>query len=135
MGQAVGSRARPDSPVDDRGLPAGVSHRVGTLLPTPGRGEVGKGRGRRGEGQGNGSVRQALRRFGPGRTTAVGGQNRGKAMLYAGLVWIGLGAAGLSDYHRPLTEKAFDQAALEAESFGEKKALVREASGLRVTLK
>ncbi len=56
-------------------------------------------------------------------------------MFSAWVVWIGLGAVGASDYHRPLAEKAFDQAALDAETFGEKKALARESDGLRVTLK
>jgi hypothetical protein len=56
-------------------------------------------------------------------------------MLTAWVVWIGLGAVGAGDYHRPLAEKAFDQAALDAETFGEKKALARQPDGLRVTLK
>ncbi len=56
-------------------------------------------------------------------------------MLTAWIVWIGVGAVGGGDYHRPLAEKAFDQAALEAETFGEPKALTRLADGLRVTLK
>ncbi|QEH34114.1 NPCBM/NEW2 domain protein [Aquisphaera giovannonii] len=56
-------------------------------------------------------------------------------MLGGLVVWIGLWAAGAGDYHRPLAEKAFDQAALDAEGFGDKKALAREADGLRVTLK
>jgi hypothetical protein len=56
-------------------------------------------------------------------------------MLSAVVLWIGLGSVGAGDYHRPLGEKAFDQAALDAEGFGDKKALAREADGLRVTLK
>jgi hypothetical protein len=56
-------------------------------------------------------------------------------MLSAMVLWIGLGAVGAGEYHRPLAEKAFDQAALDAEGFGDKKALAREADGLRVTLK
>ena len=60
LGQALGPRARPHPPVDVRGLPARVPHRPRTLLPPPGRGEVGEGRGRRGEGQGTGRDRQAL---------------------------------------------------------------------------
>ena len=56
-------------------------------------------------------------------------------MLSAMVLWIGLGAVGAGDYLRPLAEKAFDQAALDAEGFGDKKALAREADGLRVTLK
>lgn len=56
-------------------------------------------------------------------------------MLSALILWIGLGTVGAGDYHRPLAEKAFDQAALDAEGFGDKKTLTREADGLRVTLK
>jgi NPCBM/NEW2 domain len=56
-------------------------------------------------------------------------------MFSAVVLWISLGVAGAGDYVRPLAEKAFDQAALDAEGFGDKKALAREADGLRVTLK
>jgi hypothetical protein len=56
-------------------------------------------------------------------------------MLSAMVLWIGLGAVGAGDYLRPLAEKSFDQAALDAEGFGDKKALAREADGLRVTLR
>jgi hypothetical protein len=56
-------------------------------------------------------------------------------MVGVWVVWFALGTVGTGDYHRPLAEKAFDQAAFDAETFGEKKALVREAGGLRVTLK
>src|SRR4051794_17770083 len=65
----------------------------------------------------------------------VRGHTRGWAMLSTMVLWIGLGAVGAGDYHRPLGEKAFDQAALDAEGFGDKKVLAREADGLRVTLK
>ena len=56
-------------------------------------------------------------------------------MLSAMVLWIGLGAVGAGDYLRPFAEKAFEQAVLDAEGFGDKKALAREADGLRVTLK
>jgi len=55
-------------------------------------------------------------------------------MLGATILWIGLGAVGAGDYVRPLGSKALDQATLDAEGFGEKKALKREDDGLRVTL-
>ncbi len=56
-------------------------------------------------------------------------------MLVAAILCIGLVRVGSGDYLRPFDEKAFDQAALDAEGFGDKKALTREADGLRVTLK
>lgn len=56
-------------------------------------------------------------------------------MLTAWIVWIGVGAVGGGDYHQSLAEKAFDQAALDTDTFGEKKALARLADGLQVTLK
>ncbi|MDB5351951.1 MAG: putative carbohydrate binding protein [Planctomycetota bacterium] len=56
-------------------------------------------------------------------------------MLGTAILWIGLVAVGGGDYLRPFGEKAFDQATLDAESFGDKKALVRDGDGLRVTLK
>jgi len=56
-------------------------------------------------------------------------------MLGAAILWIGLGAAvGVGEYARPLGAKTLDQPALDAEGFGDKKALVREDEGLRVTL-
>ena len=55
-------------------------------------------------------------------------------MLGAAIVWIGLGAIGAGDYARPLGAKALDQAAFDAESFGDKKALKREDEGVHVTL-
>jgi len=55
-------------------------------------------------------------------------------MLGAAILWIGLGAVGAGDYVRPLGGKALDQATLDAEGFGEKKALTREDDGVRVTL-
>jgi hypothetical protein len=56
-------------------------------------------------------------------------------MLSVWIVWFGLGAVSAGDYHRPLADKAFDQAAFDAETFGEKKSLARQADGLRVTLR
>ena len=56
-------------------------------------------------------------------------------MLSAMVLWIGLGAVGAGDYLRPFAEKALEQAVLDAEGFGDKKALAREADGLRVRLK
>lgn len=41
---------------------------------------------------------------------------------------------GLGDYARSLTAEKLDQAALDAEGYGDKKALKREDEGLRVTL-
>jgi hypothetical protein len=55
-------------------------------------------------------------------------------MLGAAILWIGLGAAGAGDYPRPFAAKSFDQATLDAEGFGEKRALTREDDGLRVKL-
>lgn len=55
-------------------------------------------------------------------------------MLGAAILWIGLGAVGAGDYIRPLGAKALDQPALDAEGFGDKKALAREDDGLKVTL-
>ncbi len=42
-------------------------------------------------------------------------------MLGAAILWIGLGSVGAGDYLRPLGAKAFDQATLDAEGFGDKK--------------
>ena len=55
-------------------------------------------------------------------------------MLGAAILWIGLGTTGAGDYPRPFAAKAFDQATLDAEGFGDKKALTREDDGLRVNL-
>lgn len=55
-------------------------------------------------------------------------------MLGAAIVCLGLGAVGAGDYVRPLGAKALDQAALDAEGFGEKTSLKREDDGLHVTL-
>jgi hypothetical protein len=57
-------------------------------------------------------------------------------MLGAAILWIGLGAVGTGDYLRPFGSKVFDQATLDAEGFGDKdkKVLVREDDGLKVTL-
>jgi hypothetical protein len=55
-------------------------------------------------------------------------------MLGAAILWIGLGTIGAGDYLRPFAAKAFDQATLDAEGFGDKKSLAREDDGLRVTL-
>jgi NPCBM/NEW2 domain len=56
------------------------------------------------------------------------------AMLGAAILWIGLGSVGTGEYLRPFGAKLFDQAALDAEGFGDKKALARDDDGLRVTL-
>ncbi len=45
-----------------------------------------------------------------------------------------LGAGGPSEYSRTLNAKKLDQAALDAEGYGEKKNLKREDDGLRITL-
>ena len=51
------------------------------------------------------------------------------------LLLIGLLATGASEeYARPLAERAFDQAAFDAETYGVKKAMARESDGLRVRL-
>ena len=55
-------------------------------------------------------------------------------MLGAAIVWISLGAISVGDYLRPFGSPVFDQATLDAEGFGDKKSLAREADGLRVTL-
>ncbi len=55
-------------------------------------------------------------------------------MLGAAILWVSLGAVGAGDYLRPFGSKVFDQATLDAEGFGDKKALAREDDGLRVTL-
>ena len=55
-------------------------------------------------------------------------------MLGAAILGIGLAAVGAGDYLRPFASKGFDQATLDAEGFGGKKAMVREDDGLRVTL-
>ena len=55
-------------------------------------------------------------------------------MLGAAILWVGLATVGAGDYLRPFAAKAFDQATLDAEGFGDKKALKREDDGLRVTL-
>jgi hypothetical protein len=55
-------------------------------------------------------------------------------MLGAAILWIGLGSVGTGEFLRPFGAKVFDQATLDAEGFGDKKALARDADGLRVTL-
>ena len=55
-------------------------------------------------------------------------------MLGAAILWIGLGTVGAGDYLRPFGAKAFDQATLDAEGFGDKKGLARDDDGLRVTV-
>ncbi|WP_422922973.1 NPCBM/NEW2 domain-containing protein [Singulisphaera sp. PoT] len=56
-------------------------------------------------------------------------------MYGATLLMIGLlGAAGPNEYSRSLASKNLDQATLDAEGYGEKKALKREDDGLRITL-
>ncbi len=55
-------------------------------------------------------------------------------MLGAAILWVGLGTVGAGDYLRPFAAKAFEQATLDAEGFGDKKTLAREDDGLRVTL-
>jgi hypothetical protein len=45
-----------------------------------------------------------------------------------------LGAGGSAEYARPLGAKNLDQATLDSEGYGEKKALKREDDGLRITL-
>jgi hypothetical protein len=56
-------------------------------------------------------------------------------MLSSWVLWLAVGSAAAGDYHRPLAEKAFDQAAFDAETFGDKKVRTRQSDGLRVTLK
>ncbi len=51
-------------------------------------------------------------------------------MLTIGL----LGAGGAAEYSRPLGAKNLDQATLDSEGYGEKKAFKREDDGLRITL-
>src|SRR5947208_8746001 len=55
-------------------------------------------------------------------------------MLGAAILWMGLGTLGAGDYLRPFGSKSFEQATLDAEGFGDKKALAREDDGLKVTL-
>ena len=50
------------------------------------------------------------------------------------LLLLGLLSVGTTEYARSLGAKSLDQAALDAEGFGEKKSFKREADGLRVTL-
>lgn len=50
------------------------------------------------------------------------------------LLWVGLLAGDVHDYSRPLAADKFDQAALDAGSFGEKKGIKREADGLRISV-
>jgi hypothetical protein len=58
-------------------------------------------------------------------------------MLSAVILCIGLGTIGAGDYARPLGESSLDEATLATEGFGdkEKKVLIREKEGLRVTIK
>ena len=49
-------------------------------------------------------------------------------------VALATGAGGLAEYARTLSLSALDQAAFDAETYGEKKGLKREADGLRMTL-
>ena len=53
-------------------------------------------------------------------------------MLGALLVGVGLGLVAGGDYLRPLASAGFDQATLDAEGFGDKKNLTREADGLKI---
>ncbi len=56
-------------------------------------------------------------------------------MHTAAILLIGLlSGVGATDYSRSLTAKELDQAALDAEGYGEKKAFKREDNGLRITL-
>jgi hypothetical protein len=55
---------------------------------------------------------------------------QGVAFLLIGL----LGAGGLTEYSRALDAKSLDQATLDAEGYGEKKAFKRDDDGLRITL-
>lgn len=50
------------------------------------------------------------------------------------LLLLAMTAAGPGDYARTLTAEKLDQAALDAEGYGDKKALKREDEGLRITL-
>ncbi len=57
-------------------------------------------------------------------------------MFSAMLITVALatGAGGAAEYARTLSLSALDQAAFDAETYGEKKGLKREADGLRMTL-
>lgn len=55
-------------------------------------------------------------------------------MLGAAIVWIGLGVVGAGDYLRPFGAKVFDQATFDAETFGDKKSLIRDEEGMKITL-
>ncbi len=58
-----------------------------------------------------------------------------RTMYVAAIVWIGLvPSVGAVDYSRSLVAKDLDQPTLDAEGYGEKKALKREADGLHITL-
>ena len=50
------------------------------------------------------------------------------------LLLIGLANVGAADYSRPLDARKLDQATLDVEGYGEKKAFKREDDGLRITL-
>ena len=50
------------------------------------------------------------------------------------MVALATGAGGAAEYARTLSLSALDQAAFDAETYGEKKGLNREADGLRMTL-
>ena len=54
--------------------------------------------------------------------------------MHAAILLLSLAAPGAGDYTRPLGAKSLDQAALDAEGFGEKKSMKREDIGLHVTL-
>ena len=55
-------------------------------------------------------------------------------MHIATLVLMSLLGGGITEYSRALDAKALDQAALDAEGYGETKTFKREADGLRITL-
>src|SRR3954453_19443339 len=50
------------------------------------------------------------------------------------LLWVGLLVGDVREFSRPLDAKKLDQAMLDTEGYGEKKAFKREANGLRITL-
>src|SRR5438105_3287770 len=51
------------------------------------------------------------------------------------LLMVLLGGGGTVEYSRALSAAKLDQATLDAEGYGEKKSLTREAEGLRIILK
>jgi hypothetical protein len=60
--------------------------------------------------------------------------DRGQAMHSVVLLWVGLLAGDVRDYARPLDASKLDQAALDAEGYGDKKVIKRTDDGLTVTL-